>query len=178
MERLGRERWRVPVDLDKNHDATNGSDYEAYPTESHRPPGTYPAYPSPPYDYQPYGGVLAHHTKMPGPVRAAQIISWLFGGLGVAVTVLAGVMDNFELVGALIAGFFPAFFLAILAFGFTVNGNGVRVAAIVFASLGILLGLSGMSQQLPPGPLGFGASLAIVILLSKSSAGAWFKRPH
>ncbi|MEV0293800.1 hypothetical protein [Nocardia sp. NPDC050710] len=172
------EMGEIPVDFGKNHDATNGSGYEAYPTESDWPPGAHPAYVSPPHDYQPDGGVLAYPTKMPGGVRAAQIVCWLFGGLGVGLSVLAGVTDKWELFGALIWGFFPAFFLAIFACGFTVNGNGVRVVAIVFASFGTLVGLSGMSGGLPPGPLGFGASLAIVILLSQHSAGVWFKRPH
>ncbi|MGQ4599697.1 hypothetical protein [Nocardia sp. R6R-6] len=157
---------------------TNGSGYEAYPAGSDSWPGSQPAYVPSPHDYQPDGGILAHPTRMPRPVRAAQIISWLFGGLGVALAVLAGAMNKPELCGALIGGFLPAFFLALFACGFTVNGNGVRVAAIVFAGVGILWGLSGMSQGRPPGLLGFGASLAIVILLSQRSAGAWFKRPH
>ncbi|WP_431958037.1 hypothetical protein [Nocardia lijiangensis] len=172
------EMGEIPVDLGKSHDATNGSGYEAYSTGPDSPPAAHPAYVSPPHDYQPDGGVLMYPTKMPAGVRAAQILCWLFGGLGVALMVLAGVTDNWELFGLLIVGFFPAFFLAIFACGFTVNGNGVRVAAITFASFGILVGLSGMSGDLPPGPFGFGASLAIVILLSQSSAGAWFKRPH
>ncbi len=54
----------------------------------------------------------------------------------------------------------------------------MRVAAIIFASFGILLGLGGMSGGVPPGFFGFGASLSIVVLLSQRSAGAWFKRPH
>ncbi|MBF4996527.1 hypothetical protein IRT45_05085 [Nocardia sp. BSTN01] len=166
------------MDLSKNHDASNSAGYEAYPTECDSSPAALPAYVTPSHDHQPDGGVLEHPTRMPGPVRGARIISWLFGGLGVALSVLAGTMDKPELCGALIAGYLPAFFLAIFAFGFTVNGNGLRVAAIVVASFGILWGLGSTPQGHPPGPLGFGASLAIVILLSRPSAEAWFKRPH
>ncbi|MEV6768652.1 hypothetical protein AB0N05_08445 [Nocardia sp. NPDC051030] len=151
--------------------AVDDQGYEPYPitADGH-------AYDS--HEYQPYGQVPSYPTKMPGTARAAQIISWLFGGIGIALSVLAGVLGKPELCGTLIGGFLPAFFLALFAFGYTANGNGLRVAAIVFASIGILWGLSAMTQAKPPGLLGFGASLAIVILLSKRSAGDWFKRPH
>lgn len=117
------------------------------------------------------------HT-MPAPVRAAQIISWVFGAVGAALMAVAVSVDNWELVGALIGGYLPAVFLVILAFGFGVNGNGVRVAAIVAASFGIVFGLGGLTQGLPPGLLGLGMCLAIVILLSQRSAADWFKRPQ
>ncbi|APA99916.1 hypothetical protein [Nocardia seriolae] len=157
--------------------------YEPYPAAPYGPPGHYPpTWPMPgghgPYGYHPYGQLPPYPTTMPGPVRAAQIISWLFGGLGIGLSVLAGVLGKPELCGALVAGFLPAFFLALFAFGYTVNGNGLRIAAIIFASFGILWGLGGMASKQPPGFLGLAASIAIVVLLSQRSAGAWFNRPH
>ncbi|MFE3193083.1 hypothetical protein ACFXHA_29005 [Nocardia sp. NPDC059240] len=130
------------------------------------------------YGYHPYAQIRPYPTTMPKGVRAAQIISWAFGGLGIALSILAGVLGNYELCGTLIAGFLPAFFLALFAFGFTVNGNGIRVASIIFASVGILFGLGGMAQLKPPGLLGLAASITILILISKNSAADWFKRPH
>ncbi|MFI6866697.1 hypothetical protein [Nocardia sp. NPDC050406] len=166
------------MDFSKNTDATSGQ-YEPYPMtnhDAHMPPVPPPGYD--PYGYQPYAQPPTHPTTMPGPVRAAQIISWLFGGTGLALAILAAALGKYELCGMLVAGFLPAFFLALFAFAYSVNGNGLRVASIIFASIGILWGLSGMSQQMPPGLLGFAASLAIVILLAQGSAGAWFKRPQ
>ncbi|UGT44036.1 hypothetical protein LTV02_11905 [Nocardia yamanashiensis] len=128
--------------------------------------------------YEPFphgagGDPPAHPTQMPGSVRAARIISWLYGLLGIALPVVAGVTGNYELCGALVGVFLPAYFLAILAFGYTVNGNGLRVASIIFASLGLLLVLSRVG-----GLLNLAPNLAIIILLARSEAGAWFKRPH
>ncbi|WP_157101197.1 hypothetical protein [Nocardia shimofusensis] len=154
----------------------DGAHVEAYPVGPGGAPEGYVA--AAPGGYYANDWGPTHPTTMPGPVRAAQIISWVFGGVGLVLSVVAGVIGNIELVGALLAGFLPAFFLALFAFGFTVNGNGLRIASIVFASFGILWGLSGTVQGLPPGLLGFGASLAIVILLSQRRAGEWFKRPH
>ncbi|MFE3261691.1 hypothetical protein [Nocardia sp. NPDC059229] len=72
----------------------------------------------------------------------------------------------------MITGFLPAFSLALFVFGYTVNGNGLRVAAIIFASIGIFWGRADVAQPLPPGLLGLGASIAIVVLLSQRSAGS------
>ncbi|MBF6346032.1 hypothetical protein [Nocardia cyriacigeorgica] len=144
--------------------------YEPYPAGANGAPDAWPAPQDPMSQDFP--------RTMPAPVRAAQIISWVFGAVGAALMAVAVSADNWELVGALIGGYLPAVFLVILALGFGVNGNGVRVAAIVAASFGILFGLGGLAQGLPPGLLGLGMCLAIVILLSQRSAADWFKRPQ
>lgn len=155
-------------------------DYEQYPATPDGPPGSYPpaGLPPDPYGYHAYPQASPYPTTMPKSVRAAQIISWVFAALGIVLIGAAFAVGNYELAGALIAGYVPAFLLGIFAFGYTVNGNGLRIAAIVCASLGILWGLGSLVQLQPPGLLGIAASLTIVILLSQSSAGLWFKRPH
>lgn len=117
-------------------------------------------------------------TTMPGSARAAQIISWLFAGLGIVLVVIAVANGYYELGGALTAGFLPAFFLALFAFGYTINGNGLRIASTVFACLGIFVGFGSGAQGIPFGPLGGLLSLIIVILLTRPATAAWFKRPH
>ncbi|MBF6289403.1 hypothetical protein [Nocardia cyriacigeorgica] len=158
----------IPVDFGKNDDMATDTGYEPYPAGANGAPDAWPA----PQDSREFP------RTMPAPVRAAQIISWVFGAMGAALMAVAVSVDNWELVGALIGGYLPAVFLVILAFGFGVNGNGVRVAAIVAASFGIVFGLGGLTQGLPPGLLGLGMCLAIVILLSQRSAADWFKRPQ
>lgn len=155
-------------------------DYEQYPATPNGSPGSYPpaGLPPEPYDYHPYAQASPYPTTMPKSVRAARIISWVFATLGIALMGAAFAVGNYELAGALLGGYLPAFILGILAFGYTINGNGLRIAAIVFASFGSLMGLGSLVQLQPPGLLGIAASLTIVILLSRSSAGLWFKRPH
>ncbi|AYF77895.1 hypothetical protein D7D52_33355 [Nocardia yunnanensis] len=94
------------------------------------------------------------------------------------MAVTAGFAGRPDLAGAIAAGFLPGFFLALFAFGYTVNGNGMRIAAIVCASFAILWAMGGAAQGLPPGLLGIAAGISIVVLLSRRSAAAWFKRPH
>ncbi|MBF6455378.1 hypothetical protein [Nocardia cyriacigeorgica] len=156
------------MDFGNNDEAA--TEYTPYPTGAHGAPDAWPSS----YDAVPQQGP----RTMPTPVRAAQILSWVFGAVGAGLIAVAVAADNWELVGALIGGYLPAVFLVILAFGFGVNGNGVRVSAIVAACLGMLLGLGAVTQGLPPGLLGVGMCLAIVILLSQRSAADWFQRPQ
>lgn len=163
--------------MDVGENSANGQsyrDYQQYPATPNGSPGSYPlAGPPPdPYDHHPNAQASPYPTTMPKPVRAAQIISWVFAVIGIALAGVGFALDNDDLVAVSLAGYLPAFLLAILAFGYTVNGNGLRIAAIVCASFGILWGLSSTT------PVTIVASLAIVILLSRSSAGLWFKRPH
>ncbi|WP_369023354.1 hypothetical protein [Nocardia cyriacigeorgica] len=169
MDRSG-GKTGIPVDFGRNDDMATDPGYEPYPAGANGAPDAWPAPQDPMSQDFP--------RTMPAPVRAAQIISWVFGAVGAALMAVAVSADNWELVGALIGGYLPAVFLVILALGFGVNGNGVRMAAIVAASFGILFGLGGLAQGLPPGLLGLGMCLAIVILLSQRSAADWFKRPQ
>lgn len=155
-------------------------DYEPYPATPNGSPGSYPpvGLPPDPYDYNPYAQASPYPTTIPKSVRAARIISWVYAALGIALMAAAFAVGNYELGGVLLGGYLPTLLLGIFAFGYTVNGNGVRIAAIVCASFGIFVGLGSMVQLQPPGLLGIAVNLTIVILLSQSRAGLWFKRPH
>ena len=64
------------------------------------------------------------------------------------------------------------------AFRFGSAGNGIRVTCIVLMSVQIVLGLGGLAAGNPGGLLPLLGSIAMVILLSQGTAGAWFKRPR
>ncbi|MEV0854348.1 hypothetical protein [Nocardia fluminea] len=123
-------------------------------------------------------GGLQPLLRMPGNVRAAQVICWIGGGIGVLLVAALIAADRPEAAGAAIAGFLPFLFLAILAFGFTSGANGIRMCTIAIACLQALCGFGSISQPAPPGLLGTTAGAAIAILLARQSAREWFTRPH
>lgn len=134
-------------------------------------------YPQPnPYGYNAYGQYPVGPVTMPGSVKAARVIAFIFGGLGVALIVLAAALGNPELAGALTAGFLLPVIMAGCAFTFGGAGNGIRVTVITLAGIEMFFGLGGAVSRTPPGILGFGAGLALVILLCQKSSAAWFKR--
>jgi hypothetical protein len=116
--------------------------------------------------------------RMPGNVRAAQVICWIGGGTGVLLVAGLIAADLPEAAGAAIAGFLPFLFLAILAFGFTSGADGIRMCTIAIACLQALCGFGSASQPAPPGLLGTVAGAAIAILLTRQPAREWFTRPH
>ncbi|MFI6170613.1 hypothetical protein ACIBCN_27780 [Nocardia sp. NPDC051052] len=179
-----------------------GSDsgYESYPTRqgyapeqqggyepySAVPQGGYPPYPGPPqggYPPNPYGGNAYGQfqppmTKMPGSVRAAQVVSIIFATLGIVLIVVALGLGRPELAGGLMFGFLFAIIMAGFTLTFGYAENGTRTTVIVLASIEGLVGLGGMGAQQPPGLLGCIVGLTVVITLSRASASAWFKRPR
>lgn len=145
--------------------------YEPYPSTGAEP---YPQEPYLQHAYAPYGPAPAPVT-MPGSVRSAQVISFVAGGLGLALVALAIASGNPELGGALIFGFGPAIVLGIMAFNYGSAGNGVRTASIVFA---VLFAVFGLNVGNPPSLVGLVGGIVLTILLSQRSAGAWFRRPR
>ncbi|MFD6159937.1 hypothetical protein ACFWF7_43455 [Nocardia sp. NPDC060256] len=135
-------------------------------------------YPPNPYGGNPYGQFPPPLTTMPGSVRAAQVVSIIFGALGILLVVVAMALGRYELAGGLIAGFLFAIIIAGFALAFGSAGNGVRTTVIVLASIEALFGLAGIGAQLPPGLLGLIVGVTVIITLSRASAGAWFKRPR
>ncbi|MGW4355013.1 hypothetical protein ACWELJ_23305 [Nocardia sp. NPDC004582] len=131
-----------------------------------------------PYGYDPYGQFPQFPATMPGSVRAAQVISFIFGGLGLALTVLAGVIAGAGAAGAMCFGYLFPMILALVAIGFRNGSGGTRTTALVLASIEMVIGLGGVGAKQPPGLLGLIASLVIVILLAQSGSAAWFKRPR
>lgn len=142
------------------------------PQPGYPQPG-YPQAGMPPYGYYQQPMPL---TRMPGSVRAAQVMSFLLGGLGVLLIIVAGMTAGAERAGAITAGFMLPIVLSCFAFGFARGGNGIRITAIVLASLEMVFALGSSISGMPPGMLGFGISMATVITLSQRSARAWFKR--
>ncbi|MDH6283078.1 hypothetical protein [Prescottella agglutinans] len=165
--------------MDVGENSTNAQpyrDYEQYPATPNGSPESYPpaGLAPDPHDHYPHAQASPYPTTMPKSVRAAQIISWVFAAIGIALAGVAFADDDIELGVTIVLVYLPGILLGILAFGYTVNGNGLRTAAIVIASLE---GLISMAQR-PPFLVGIAVSLTIVILLCRRSAGLWFKRPH
>ncbi|MFI9821688.1 hypothetical protein ACIHFC_14630 [Streptomyces sp. NPDC052013] len=115
---------------------------------------------------------------MPGPVRAAQVVVFATLGLGVLLTVLVAVGAGAQASGRFFSTYLMTLVLFVLAFRYPKAGNGVRVASIVLACVQILFALSATARGVPLGIVPLGSAIAVVVLLSQGSAGAWFKRPR
>ncbi|WP_367044653.1 hypothetical protein [Streptomyces sp. Je 1-332] len=126
-----------------------------------------------------YGYGPVQPQKMPGGVRAAQVIIWVLSGMCLLGSVLGGVLYGPRVAGAVLGGNFLLIPLCVLAFRYHLPGHGKRVASIVLSSVQILVGFGALGRGGGPGALILvGCSIALVILLSQGGAGAWFKRPR
>lgn len=118
-------------------------------------------------------------VRMPGAVRAAQIVAWLAGAIGVAAVVaIAAITGDPERIGAAFAGFGIQIGLAGCAFAFATGGNGLRVAVITLACLQAMCGFGSVSAMQPPGLLGAVVGMAIFFLMIGQPARLWFGRPR
>ncbi|MEV0246530.1 hypothetical protein AB0H76_08090 [Nocardia sp. NPDC050712] len=149
------------------------SDFPQYPTHYSQqpPPGGIPS----------AGGRLGSAPqipRMPGTVRAAQVISFVMAGLGVALTVLQGVVFGAERAGGAAFGFLCAWILAALAVQFGSAGPGTRTAALTLSIVEALIGLGGMAAMQPPGLLGILVGIVTACLVGGPGAAAWFARPR
>ncbi|MFI8973666.1 hypothetical protein ACIGO9_12340 [Nocardia asteroides] len=134
----------------------------------------YPTYPGHPG----FAGYPQAPVRMPGSVRAAQVLSFVAAGLGVVLIVATGVVAGAEAAGRATAGSLLFLILGGLAFSFPTGGPGVRTAAIVLGALTTLCGLGSAASGLPPSLLGMLIGGAVVILLAQRTAQAWFHRPR
>ncbi|MET8683759.1 hypothetical protein ABZV77_06040 [Streptomyces sp. NPDC004732] len=125
-----------------------------------------------------YGQGPMGPPRMPGVVRAAQIVIWVLAGLTVLGSVLLIAISNPETAGAALGVNVCLLVAAGMAFRFGTAGHGIRVTCIVLMSVQILFGLGGAASGNPGGLLPLLGAIATVILLSQSIAGAWFKRPR
>ncbi|MFC8045833.1 hypothetical protein [Nocardia sp. NPDC057353] len=170
----------------QQHDAYPQQQYNGYPQPQHNgypqpqhnayPQQQYNAYPGPgaPF-YQPYP---VAPPRMPGSVRSAQIVAWLMGAAGIALIGVAIGTGRAELAGQLTAGFLLPIITAGMAFAFGSAGNGLRVTAIVLASLQALFSFGAMASMQPPGLLGVITGITVICLLAPAKAKQWFERPR
>ncbi|RLV75977.1 hypothetical protein D3C57_142165 [Streptomyces rapamycinicus NRRL 5491] len=114
---------------------------------------------------------------MPGTVRAAQVLFFVMGGLGLLGMVLAIATDHMEAAGSIFATSSPAFVGLVSALRFPKRKPGSRGTAIIIASLMIAVGLGTLGQGQPAGLILGGVGTTIVILLSQRQARPWFGRP-
>ncbi|MGW6422010.1 hypothetical protein ACWF82_04975 [Nocardia sp. NPDC055053] len=158
--------------------------YVTYPADPGYPGGPgqpgYAPYPGGPgyAGYPQYGGYPQAPVRMPGSVRAAQVLSFVAAGLGLALIVVFGAMAGGEAAGGAMAGFGPFLVLGGLAFAFPTGGPGIRTTAIVVGGLTALCGLGSTASQMPPSLLGMLIGGAVAILLAQRSAHDWFHRPR
>ncbi|MCP9957647.1 MULTISPECIES: hypothetical protein [Streptomyces] len=157
-----------------------------------------------PQQQQPgYGGYpAAAPMKMPGLMTAARVLLFIFGGLQIIVGIVLAIgiaaaksaVDTYggsAEAGTMLAGFGFVVVFLLLAFAawaiilgvkFGKGGNGVRITAIVYASLLIVLSLANFVSDQPNAAIGGIIGLAIggIVLASmvNSSASAWFNRPR
>ncbi|MFE7722427.1 hypothetical protein ACFU44_25680 [Nocardia rhizosphaerihabitans] len=146
-----------------------------YPGYAPHPGGPYGGYPQAPAGY---GGYPQAPVRMPGSVRAAQVLAFVAAGLGLALIVVFGAMAGGEAAGRATAGFGPFLVLGGLAFAFPTGGQGIRTTAIVVGCLTALCGLGSTASQMPPSFLGMLIGGAVAILLAQRSARDWFHRPR
>ncbi|MEU7579306.1 hypothetical protein AB0B50_17080 [Streptomyces sp. NPDC041068] len=116
--------------------------------------------------------------KMPGVVRAAQIVLWVLGGLTFLGTVGLIFISNPETAGAALGVNLCVLVSAGMAFRYGTVGNGIRVTCIVLMSVQIAVALGGAASGNGAGLLPLLGAIAVVVLLSQGAAGAWFKRPR
>ncbi|MFE3072129.1 hypothetical protein [Streptomyces sp. NPDC059247] len=154
----------------------------------------YPA--APPLSPYGNGGLPGAAMQMPGGVKAARVMLWIMGGLNVigAIGMIAlssafsseleksaGSSADAETFASLGQGLMIAaavFSLIIgviailLAVKFKSGGNGVRIGAIVYGSVGALFGVF----SLPLGLVTLALSVLVIVFVAKSDGSAWFNR--
>ncbi|MCX2971500.1 MULTISPECIES: hypothetical protein [Streptomyces] len=158
------------------------------------PGGPAPGSPPPAYPYPgqatPFGPPAP--TEPPGKLKTLRVLFLVAGALQAAlsllvlVTVAAGGQEatdefrrqlGFDVTAGLIYTVFGAYLLhavlgIVLAARFSGGGNGVRVAAIVWASFLTLFGV----MALPLGVLWMALGVTGIVFLSQSASAAWFRR--
>ncbi|WP_280348184.1 hypothetical protein [Nocardia neocaledoniensis] len=113
---------------------------------------------------------------MPGTVRGARLIALVATLVGMVLIVLTVALGTDGSLGTLVAGYLPSLALAPLSLLFGRGGDRVRQAAVALAGLAALVSSTGILTGLPPGAVGIVANGAILALLLRPSAKAWFTR--
>ncbi|MFC4126948.1 hypothetical protein [Nocardia rhizosphaerae] len=113
---------------------------------------------------------------MPGPVRGARLIALVATLVGAVLIVVTVALDMPGSLTTLLAGYLPTFALAPLVLLFGRGGDRVRQVTIAVAAIAALVSSTGILTGLPPGAVGIVANGAILALLLRPSAKAWFTR--
>lgn len=152
---------------------------------------------------QAYGGFGP--MVMPGGVKGARIMLFVLGGfqaLAAVVMVVASawvteLISQAESKGtisgstnaetaAVSTGILIAFGLIIAGFAtwgiitgvkYAKGGNGIRISAIVYASIVVLFSLLATLGLSPVAPIGLVLGILVIVLSSKQDAVQWFNRP-
>ncbi|MEU6624788.1 hypothetical protein ABZ926_29035 [Streptomyces litmocidini] len=154
----------------------------------------YPA--APPYG----GGYPGAAMQMPGGVKAARVMLWIFGVLQILMGILMALaggwfadqlssssseFDNTDGAAAAVTGIFVVIGIFVLAFGVwaimmavksATGGNGVRISAIVYGSLSTLGSLVNLVGGNVFALVSLALGILIIVFYAKSDAAAWFKR--
>ncbi len=111
---------------------------------------------------------------MPDSVRATRIVAWATAGVSVLHAFAAGSSYS---AGYVVGGYLMLWIIAFLAFLYPTAGSGVRTASLVLAVFQILFALSALSRkEAMLGVVPLGAAIAILVLLRRDEADAWFSR--
>ncbi|MEW1693956.1 hypothetical protein ACIQCR_26835 [Streptomyces sp. NPDC093249] len=154
----------------------------------------YPA--APPLSPYGNGGYPGAAMEMPGGVKAARVMLWIMGGLNligalVMVVMSFAVSSELEKSGAssadaeafaslgqgllIAAGVFSLIVGVVgilLAVKFKSGGNGVRIGAIVYGSVGALFSIF----SLPLGIVSLALAVLVIVFVAKGDGSAWFNR--
>ncbi|PGH48615.1 hypothetical protein [Streptomyces sp. Ru87] len=178
--------------------APQGGQYPSYPQGGGQPPQGQPGHPAPNQPYgQPYPGGNAMPPQMPGMLKAARVLLFVFGGLGIVggfFTAIGGsalsnadVQEAFEdqglavdesMAGILIAvgvvGLLVSVAQIVIAAKFGKGGPGVRIAGIVSAVVMAAVGIF----YFPLGIVWIIVGILIVVFLAVKDSAAWFAGPR
>ncbi|MFE9646895.1 hypothetical protein ACFYO0_22800 [Streptomyces sp. NPDC006365] len=155
---------------------------------------------APPLQQQPYGGYPGGPMQMPGGVKSARVMLFVIAGLQVIGAILMAIsavavqaakddpsLENevefqqladfstgalwFATVAVLAWGVFAVFLGAKVGSG----GNGIRIAAMVFAIITAILGIYpfiiiGLAHTV--------LAILIAVFVGRSDGAAWFNRPR
>ncbi|KUJ66987.1 hypothetical protein ACZ90_31715 [Streptomyces albus subsp. albus] len=129
-----------------------------------------------PYAAYPPHGMPPGPLTMPGPVRTAQVLSLVLGGLILLASMALIATDHPYSGGLVIGAGLPGLGCAVCAMFFGSSGSGAKVTAIVFGSIAIFFGLSQLGNERPAGLIEVVIGILIVVMLSQRASGAWFRR--
>ncbi|MGW7369646.1 hypothetical protein ACWGI8_41040 [Streptomyces sp. NPDC054841] len=173
-----------------------------YPQGPQQPQPGY-GYPQAPPVQQPYGGYPGVPVEMPGGVKGARVMLFILGACQALMAVLvvafgAWIMDQIRGAAELSesdadaatgVGMGVMVFFALIALGFALwailtgakfatGGSGIRVSAIVYASIVAAFSLFSLVTGNFLALISLVLGILIIVFCAKSDASVWFGRPR